>query len=164
MMKTLVAPVLALALATPAAAKGMGGMDVMQYYVGTWSCMAGPVGQAPTKATATYTIDNGVMRLWVLVPVQAKMTRPYGLSIVTTYDAKNGRYVQTSLDNDASWGVAFAKPWTGNTERWVDHAVADGKLGHSETVRTSKNAFSFASYPTLTSTKAGFRGGCTRTS
>ena len=98
------------------------GMDPMQYYVGSWSCMAGPVGQTPSKATATYTLDSGVMRGWVLVPPQGKMKTAYALEIVTTYDAKNHRFVQIQLGNDSNWSVDYAKPWTGNTEQWVDHA------------------------------------------
>ncbi|MGA8575414.1 MAG: hypothetical protein WB609_06945 [Candidatus Cybelea sp.] len=44
----------AVGFAVPAAAQPSTGMAAMQYYVGTWSCMAGNVGQPPVKATATF--------------------------------------------------------------------------------------------------------------
>jgi hypothetical protein len=164
MTRALALSVLAVAIAAPAGAQPAVGMGAMQYYVGTWSCLAGSVGRPPAKATATFAIDSGVMRQWVSVPAQGKMTKPYVLSIATNYDAKNRHYVQTFLDNDAGWSVSFAKPWTGNTEQWTDQSTADGKLGHSQTVRTSRNTFTFAGYPTLTATKPNFKGTCNRSS
>jgi hypothetical protein len=62
------------------------GMGPEQYYVGTWNCMAGPVGKPPSKATATFTLDSGVLRQWVLVPAQGKMKTAYVIEIATTYD------------------------------------------------------------------------------
>lgn len=159
--------VFVIALGAPAGAQMMSGqstmgMGPMQYYVGSWSCMAGPVGKPPSKATATYTLDSGVMRGWVLVPAQGKMKSAYALEIVTTYDAKNHRFVQTQLGNDSNWSVDYAKPWTGNTEQWADHANSVPPLGHSQTIRTSQNRFDFMGYATLTSMKPAFKGYCTR--
>ncbi len=163
-MKTiLTAFFLAIGVAAPAAAQPPAGMAAMQYYVGTWSCVAGNVGQPSVKATATFTMDSGLMREWVVVPAQGKMTKPYVINIATSYDAKNGRYAETQIDNLAGWSVSFAKPWTGNTEHWTDQANS-GKLGHGQTVRTNQNSFAFMSYPTVTSTKPNFKGTCTRSS
>jgi hypothetical protein len=138
------------------------GMGPMQYYVGSWSCMAGPTGKPASKATATYTLDSGVLRGWILVPPQGKMKSSYALEIVTTYDAKNHRFVQVQLGNDSNWSLDYAKPWTGNTEQWVDHANSMPPLGHSQTIRTSQNRFDFVSYATLTSMNPVFKGYCTR--
>ena len=150
--------------AAPAAAHPSMGMTAMQYYVGTWSCVAGNVGQPPVKATATYTIDSGLMHQSVVVPPQGKMTKAYVLSIATSYDAKKGRYVEAQLDNMADWTVSFLKPWTGNTEKWTDQSSSTGKLSHSQTVRTNQNSFAFMSYPSMTSMKPNFKGTCTRSS
>jgi hypothetical protein len=155
---------LAVGFAAPASAQPMTGMAALQYYVGTWSCMAGPIGSPPSTATASYTIDSGVMREWVVVPVQGKMTSPYVLSIATTYDAKNGRYVETFLDNTAGWSVSFAQPWTGNTEQWTDQSTYNGKLGRSQTIRTDQNSFTFTGYPSVSSTQPDFQGTCNRSS
>lgn len=138
------------------------GMSQMQYYVGSWSCSAGPVGQKPSKATATYTMDNGILRGAVFVPVQAGMKHPYSLTEDTIYDAKSNQFIMSSLDNTAAWSISTAKPWTGNTENWTDRANS-GKLSHNITVRHSQTSFSFEGYPTTTSTKANFAGSCTRT-
>ncbi len=114
MKKTFGLFVLIIALGAPAGAQMMSGqsamgMGPMQYYVGSWSCMAGPVGKPQSKATATYTLDSGVLRGWVLVPPQGKMKSAYALEIVTTYDAKNHRFVQIQLGNDSNWSVDYAK-------------------------------------------------------
>jgi hypothetical protein len=154
---------LALAFAAPAGAQAAGGMGAMQYYVGTWACAGGPVGIPPQKATVTYTLDSGVLRQWVDVPAQGKM-KQYGLSSGTTYDAKKGRYVSTSIDSMSAWGVSVAKPWTGNTERWTDIATSDGKLGHGVLVRTDDNDFVYTAYATVTGTKPNFKVTCKKSS
>jgi hypothetical protein len=154
-------------LSAPAGAQMMGaqsmtGMGTLQYYVGTWSCMAGQVGEAPQKASATYTMDSGVLREWVDVPPQGKMKNAYVASAAEAYDAKNHRYIETWLGNDADWSISYAKPWTGKTEVWLDHASSAGKLSRSETVRTDQDHFTFTSYSSTTSMKAFFKGSCTR--
>ena len=136
----------------------------MQYYVGAWSCVAGTIGRPPVKATATYSLDSGVMREWVVVPAQQKMKRAYSISFAVTYDPKHRRYVQTTLDNDASWSISYAKPWTGNTEQWTDQSNDEGKPTRNQTVRTNANSFTFTGYPSLTATKPNFKGTCNRTS
>jgi hypothetical protein len=156
-------------LAAPAgaqmmSAQSMPGAGSLQYYVGSWSCEAGAPGKPPSKATATFTLDAGVLRQWVTVPPTGKMKNEYAVQITEVYDAKNKRYVQTGLGNDGSWWVDFAAPWTGNTEKWVDHATSTMPLGHSMTVRTDNNHFSFESYPSMTAAKPNFKGTCTRSS
>jgi len=151
---------LAAALTAPAGAAG-GGMDAMKYYVGSWTCMAGSTDQKPSSATVEYTLNDGVLRQWVLVPAQGKMKTPYGLSIAYSWDAKNGHYVSAQTDNEGSWSVSYAKPWTGSTEEWIDHANS-GKLTRNTTVRDGENAFHFMGYPTTTSTTANFKGSCKR--
>ncbi len=147
------------AFAAPASAAG--GMDAMKYYVGSWTCTAAQTGEKPSNATVEYTLTGGVLRGWVFVPMQGKMKSSYGSSIATSWDAKNGRYVQAQTDSEGAWNVAFAKPWSGQTEQWVDHA-SSAKLGHGTTVRDGQNAFHFMSYPSATSMTANFQGSCKR--
>lgn len=164
MMRALTLLALALGIALPAGAQSMNGMTALQYYVGTWSCTAGPVGSPPSNATATYTMDSGVLREWVIVPPQGSMTTVYAISIAMTYDAKAGHYVQTFNDSDGGWSVSTAPPWTGNTEQWTDQANREGKVRHGQTVRTDQNTFSFTGYPTPTATQPDFQGTCHRSS
>jgi hypothetical protein len=159
--RLLLPAVVAVIVAMPLAGRSAG-MDAMQYYVGTWACKAGDVGKPQQNATATYTLEGGVLRQWIVVPAQGSMKMPYYLSSATTYDSKKGMYVQTNLDNQNMWSIDYAKPWTGNVEMWRDHMTADGKLTHSLVTRTNASSFSFASYPSLTSTKPNFAGSCTR--
>lgn len=156
--------VVVVAFAAPAGAQSAAGMGAMRYYVGTWSCVAGPIGRPPVKATATYSLDSGILREWVAVPVQGKMKKPYTISFAITYEAKHRRYVQATLDNDASWSISYAKPWTGNTEQWMDQSNDQGKPARSQTIRTNANSFAFTGYPTLTATKPNFTGMCHRSS
>jgi hypothetical protein len=164
MIKGVALAALALAVPIPAGAQSATGMASMQYYVGSWSCMAGDVGQPPSKATATYTMESGVLRGLIVVPPSGKMTKTYAFDAATSWDAKGNRFVQATLDNAGYWDISVAKPWTGDTEMWVDQKNNNGKLSHSQTVRTSQNAFAFEGFPTLTATKATFKGSCTRSS
>jgi len=151
-------------LAAPAGAQSTTGMGAMQYYVGNWSCIGGPSVSPPVKATSTYVADVGVLRQWTSVPKQGKMRAAYAFSAAVTYDAGRRRYVQTSLDNNAGWGVSVAKSWSGNTELWRDLATDDGKLGRGKVVRTSRNAFTFTGFATPTTTKPNFTVTCKRSS
>jgi hypothetical protein len=148
------------AAAVPAVAQDSGGMAAMQYYVGTWACVA--VGEPDSNTTATYTITNGVLHDSVVIPPQGKMTTPYEIAIATTFDAKNNQYVQTSLDNMATWAVSTAKPFTGKTEEWVNTSTFDGKLGRVQVVRTDQNAFDIIGYATVSQTKPDYKVTCHR--
>ena len=148
------------ATVAPAGAQTPAGMAAMQYYVGTWACVA--ADEPDSNSTATYAIENGVLRDSVVVPAQGKLTSTYQLAIATVFDAKNDRYVQTSLDNQATWAVSFAKPFTGNTEEWVNDATNSGKLGRVEVVRTNANAFDIIGYSTTSQTKPDFKVTCHR--
>jgi len=161
MRKILGVFVLAAISTVPAGAQSAG-MTAMQYYVGSWTCTGGPIGQKPVTANVTYTIDNGVMREWVMVAAQGKMKKPYVLSNATTYDTKNGRFVQAGVDSDAAWWVSYAKPWSGNSEVWMDHANSTGKLGRGEVSRTDHNDFTFNGYPSASAAKPNFRVTCKR--
>jgi hypothetical protein len=159
-MRVLVLFAFIAAAVAPACAQTTDGMAAMQYYVGTWNCAA--AGEPDSNSTATYAIDNGVLRDAVRVPAQGKMTTPYQLAIVTAFDAKNNRYVQTSLDNQAMWAVSFAKPFTGKTEEWVNNATSDGKLGRVQVVRTDQNDFDIIGYSSMSQTKPDFKVTCHR--
>ena len=80
------------------------------------------------------------MREWDAVQIPDQTT-PYSISKSIVWDAKNGRWVQTQADNLGQWRVSYLKPWTGNTEEWLDQSSSDGKLGRDETVRTGRKRF-----------------------
>ena len=162
MRKTLGLLAFAVTVAAPNSVRAASGAAALQYYVGTWSCRAGAVGKLASKSTVTYTFDSGLLREWVDVPTQGKMTMPYLNSIATSYDAKKRRYVQTGMDNEGNWWVSFAEPWTGNTEQWTNHASSDNNIRRYEWVRTNRSTFSFTEYPSRTATRPDFRGTCSR--
>jgi len=166
-MKSLLLFVAALAIAAaPAAAQmsAQGPSDVgnLKYYVGSWSCMAAQTGEKPMHADATYTLDSGLLREFITVPATGKMKYPYTLQIAEHYDAKNHRFVDVGLGNDGGWWVSYAKPWSGSTESWTDHATNDNKLGRGETTRDSANQFSFMNWDKVVGGKVVFKGSCTR--
>lgn len=166
MKRLLGVSILAIALAAPASAQmmsasSMGGANALQYYVGTWSCMAGNVGETPSKATATYTMMSGLLHETVNVPPSGKMKTAYVASGSFIYDGKNHRYIETWIGNDAGWSVSYAKPWSGSTETWDDVQNSSGKLGRTVIVRTP-NRFDFTGYTTIASSKPVFKGYCTR--
>jgi hypothetical protein len=129
------------------------GMAAMQYYVGTWSCTGGAVGKPPGHASLKYTMNGDVLQAWVQAP------KGYVESSSTTYDSKNDRYVDAGVANDSTWYVTY-RTISGNMETSVDHATADGKLGHGTTVRAGSANFTYTGYPTVSGGKADFKATC----
>jgi hypothetical protein len=155
---------LAVSVAIPNSVGAASGASALQYYAGKWSCRAGIIGKTTSESTVTYTFDAGLLHEWVDVPPQGYMTKPYLNSIATSYDAENGRYVQTGTDNGGAWWVSFAKPWTGNTEIWTSRAISDDKLRRYQIVRINANAYSLTEYPSLAAAKPDFKVTCKRSS
>jgi hypothetical protein len=162
MKSFLVVAILAIALAAPASAQQATGMGAMTYYVGTWTCLGGPVGVPPAKATLTYVMNGSILNQNVSVPVQPGISSALTFSFSLSYDGAKGQYVQTALDESGSWSVSSAKPWTGNTEEWTDVSSADGKLGRGEAVRTDQTHYTFTGYPTLSGSAPNFKVSCLR--
>lgn len=163
-MKRFMFLLLAIAIMIPVPGESASGMAAMQYYVGRWNCMAGAIGQSPSRAQLTYTLDSGILRTLVYVPAQARMKRSYTLSFATTYDAKHDRYVQASNDTDGASAISFIRMPNDNLEQWTDYAAANQKLGHGRTVRYGQNNFTVMGYPSLTSMRADFKAVCRRSS
>jgi hypothetical protein len=158
-MKSILAiALLAAAALAPTAARSANQMAAMQYYVGSWTCVGGVVGKKSTTANVRYWLDNGLMRQWVGISGQGMM-KAYELNATTTWDPKNGRYVQAGLDTDAQWWISYGKV-SGSSETWTEHATASGKLGRDEVSRTSDSAFTFASFETIAASKPYFRVVC----
>lgn len=162
-MKAIVLVSFVLAVLAPMSAQSASGMAAMQYYVGSWSCTGGMVGD-PTHATSTYTMENGILRQSVSVSPTAKMKQPYYITFAMSYDAKHQRYVQTSVDAFGGWTVSSAKPFTGNTEHWTDTASDSGKLGWGDAVRVNQNTNTYTGYASMTSKAPNFKVTCTRNS
>lgn len=158
--------ILAIALTASASAQmtgaSSGGMDAMKYYVGSWSCMAGNVGEKPVPATTTYTMEPGMLRQIVNVPPTGKMKEPYIGSASVVWDSKKHEYIQSWLGNGADASVSTTKALTGNTEQWVEVYDSSGKLGRTKIVRTSNDRMDWDSYETMSSQKPYFKGYCTR--
>lgn len=162
-MRTLALLALFAMAALPAAAQSGSGTSGLQYYVGTWSCIGGPPGQTPGKATITGLLTSGVLYETISAPKQGKMKRAYYSSSSTTYDAKNNRYMVGGVSNQP---MSFSSAWTlkGNVETTRDLYSSDGKPGHGTTTRNSNSMYTYTGYPTLTSTKPNFKATCRRSS
>jgi hypothetical protein len=151
----------AVALALHSTAQSATGMSAMQYYVGSWACTGGTPGKMQVHATINYTLDNGLLRQWTVVPAQSGMKTPYAQSASMTYDAKHNRYVSVGIDSGGGWDVTYVTI-NGNVETGIDHVTQDGKLGHGVTHRVNNSTFTYTGYPTLTSTTADFEATCHR--
>ena len=121
----------------------------------------GQHGPDTGKATATYTLTSGLLHESVDVPPSGKMKIAYVGSSSITYDAKNHRYVETWLGNDAGWSISYAKPWSGNTETWTTCRTRPASSARNVIVRTPAR-FDFTNYETIGSAKPVFKGYCTR--
>lgn len=135
------------------------GLQAMQYYVGLWTCAGGAIGK-PTRGTIEYQIDGGALRDTVAAAISGTPSRPW-LSVETKYDANAHQFVNTAFDS-GGWDVSYAKPWTGNTEEWLDHSTANGKLGRTHVVRVNKNEYVQTGFTTLTGTKQSYKITCSR--
>lgn len=160
-MKTLAFLALFAIAAFPAAAQSSSGTSALQYYVGTWSCMAGAPGHQTTKATLTYTMDSGILHQTIDAPVQGKMKKAFLSTSSTTYDSKNGRFISAGVSNDPA---SFSSAWTmaGNVETSRDLWTSSGKPGHGKTVRNSNNMFTYTGYASMTASKPDFMATCRR--
>jgi hypothetical protein len=103
-------PLLLLVCVGPAEAQTPSGMSAMHYFVDTWTCAAGTV-KNPTlyKIAITFEADSEIMREWDAVQIPGQ-TAPYSISKSIVWDAKNGRWVQTQVDNMGQWRVSYLKP------------------------------------------------------
>lgn len=162
-MRTIALISFVLASLVPMSAQSASGMAAMQYYVGSWSCTGGMVGD-PSHASVTFTMDNGILRQFVSVSPTTKMPQPYYVTFTLAYDAQHQRYTQTTLDSFGHWSVSYAKAFTGNTEHWTDTASDSGKLGWGEGVRVNQNTITYAGYETMASKTPNFKVTCARNS
>jgi hypothetical protein len=137
-------------------------MDAMQYFVGTWACKVTPAGVPPLNVSVGFVMGSGILREWDEIHVPGERAQ-YTISKSISFDSKNGRWVQAQADNNGAWIVSYLKPWTGNTEEWLDEAASNGKLGRNETIRTGADEFAFKGYVNPSDTKPNLEGRCTRT-
>jgi len=153
----------AIATAIPAGAQPAAGMSAFDYYVGAWTCAGGPTSRPPAQNVSfTATMDGGVLRELVSVPVQGDIKTPISVSMAISYDGK-GHYVQTQQDSFGFWEVSSAPTWTGNTEEWTDLAISDGKLGHGQKLRADRDHFTSTGYGPTGATPT-FKASCQRRS
>jgi hypothetical protein len=150
--------------AAPAFAQTPSGTDALKYYVGTWSCLGGPVGAPAVKATITAVMNDGLLTEHVNVPMQSGMTGALSQTYTIAYNPIAKGYNQIEIDNFGGWGVSKADAWPGHTEEWDELAKSDGRLERDETVRTDQNHYTSTGYASLTDTVPNFKAVCERTS
>jgi hypothetical protein len=153
---------LALFLGAPTIkAQAVNPMDALQFYVGRWSCLERKASEPPVSSTFTFAIESNLMRQWIARPKQGSMQAPYVVNSSFAYDATRHRYVQTEMDNDATWYVSIAEPWQGNTIRWVDLATST-KLSRWEMTRINNAAFTVESFAKVGDKTPNYRASCKR--
>ena len=152
----------ALLLAAPAInAQAVNPMDALKFYVGQWSCTERKAGEAPWSSTFTFALESNLMRQWIARPKQGSMQAPYVVNSTFAYDATRHRYVQTEMDNDATWYVSIAEPWEGDTIRWVDLATST-KLSRWEMTRINNTTFTVESFARVSDKTPNYTANCKR--
>jgi hypothetical protein len=136
-------------------------MDALQFYVGRWSCLERKASDPPLSSTFTFAIESNLMRQWIARPKQGSMQAPYVVNSTFAYDATRHRYVQTEMDNDATWYVSIAEPWQGNTIRWVDLATST-KLSRWEMTRINHTTFTVESFAKVSDKTPNYTASCKR--
>lgn len=118
-------------------------MDALQFHVGRWSCLERKASDPPLSNTFTFAIESNLMRQWITRRKQGPMQAPYVVNSTFAHDAGRHRYVQTEMDNDATWCVSIAEPWECNTIHWVDLATSTN-LSRWDLTRIDNTAFTVA--------------------
>jgi hypothetical protein len=136
-------------------------MDALQFYAGTWSCLERKASDPPLSSTFTFAIESNLMRQWITRPKQVSMQAPYVVNSTFAYDATRHRYVQTEMDNDATWYVSVAEPWQGNTIRWIDVATST-KLSRWEMKRINNTTFTVESFAKVSDKTPNYKASCKR--
>lgn len=164
-MRTFITAILFAALALAAAAATDPGVAALQYYVGTWTCSEGEIGQpsSTSTSTATFTMQSGVLNETMVVPPQGKMTSPYVMTTSYSFDAKNQRFVRVSLDSLAEYWIAYGK-MTNDGESWTDQQSNAGDLSRSDTQRSGRDGYTITGYSSLAATKPSYTFSCRRSS
>jgi hypothetical protein len=153
---------LALLLGAPTIkAQAVNPMDALQFYVGRWSCLERKASDPPLSSTFTFAIESNLMRQWIARPKQGSMQAPYVVNSTFAYDATRHRYVQTEMDNDATWYVSIAEPWQGNTIRWLDLATST-KLSRWEMTRINNTTFTVESFVKVSDKTPNYTASCKR--
>ena len=142
-------------------AQAVNPMDALQFYVGTWSCLERKASGPPLSSTFTFAIESNLMRQWISRPKQGSMQVPYVVNSKFAYDATRHRYVQTEMDNDATWYVSIAEPWQGDTIRWVDLATST-KLSRWEMTRINNTTFTVESFSKVSDKTPNYTVRCKR--
>ena len=136
-------------------------MDALQFYVGRWSCIERKGSDPPFSSTFTFAIESNLMRQWITRSKQGSMQAPYVVNSTFAYDATRHRYIQTEMDNDATWYVSIAEPWQGNTIRWVDLATST-KLSRWEMTRINNTTFTVESFAKVSDKTPNYTASCKR--
>jgi hypothetical protein len=153
---------LALLLGAPTIeAQAVNPMDALQFYVGRWSCLERKASDPPLSSTFTFAIESNLMRQWIARPKQGSMQASYVVNSTFAYDATRHRYVQTEMDNDATWYVSIAEPWQGNTIRWVDLATST-KPSRWEMTRINNTTFTVESFAKINDKTPNYTASCKR--
>lgn len=142
-------------------AQAVNPMDALQFYVGRWSCLERKAGDPPLSSTFTFAVESNLMRQWIARPKQGSMQAPYVVNSTFAYDATRHRYVQTEMDNDATWYVSVAGPWQGNTIRWVDLATST-KPSRWEMTRINDTTFTVESFAKASDKSPDYTASCKR--
>lgn len=138
-------------------------MTRFSYYAGEWSCSEGTIGGSAHKSMWTFLLKDGLMFQSVVIPQQGDMSAPYVDNATFAYDAKNGRYVETEMDNTSTWYVSIAKPDTSGTIRWRDIA-SSAQPGRWDMIPVDADEFIINSHPSVNAEKPDYRAICRRAS
>jgi hypothetical protein len=142
-------------------AQAVNPMDALQFYVGRWTCLERKGGDPPLSSTFTFAMESNLLREWITRPKQGSMQAPYVVNSTFAYDATRHHYVQTEMDNDATWYVSVAEPWQGNTIRWVDQATST-VLSRWEMTRINDTTFTVESFAKIGDKTPNYTASCKR--
>jgi hypothetical protein len=124
-----------------------GPMSAMNYFIGSWNCTGGPVGQPAGKAVVAYEMELGGDIVQESLDVAAMGKNPGFRDLGSiAYDAKKHRFSSAGVDSMGGWGVSWSAGWKGDTITWTDIATADGDLGRIVATKAGATAYDLLGY------------------
>jgi hypothetical protein len=114
-------------------------LSSMNYFIGTWKCVAMIRGKSRPD---TVTFSTSMEGHWILAhdvapPFDQYRSRPITSDSYMTYNSLNHLWVQTYIDDFGAYGMATSPGWKGSSITWTSTVANDGSTGHDTLTKVS---------------------------